>query len=150
MGIIYLKVKCITRVITDTNCPSQPTDLIFLIDGSGSIGAAIFNQEVLRFVRDFSKLFEIGPDQTRIGVIQFSDTVRKEFDMNQFSTRQSLENAITNIPYLTGLTRTGEAIAFMVQNGFTENNGARPPSNKVHRVCIVITDGRSQVRVYCL
>uniref|UniRef100_A0A915HMZ4 VWFA domain-containing protein n=1 Tax=Romanomermis culicivorax TaxID=13658 RepID=A0A915HMZ4_ROMCU len=133
-----------------TNCPNQPTDLIFLVDGSGSIGATVFRNDVLRFVSDFSQLFSIGSEQTRIGVIQFSDLKRKEFDLNQYTNQQSLQNAIRNIQYLMGLTSTGEAINYMIKEGFNEKNGARPAQDArspVHRIAIVITDGRSQDNV---
>lgn len=35
------------RVCTvQTSCPKQKTDLMFLVDGSGSIGSAVFRNEV--------------------------------------------------------------------------------------------------------
>jgi hypothetical protein len=51
---------------------------MFLIDGSGSIGSYVFKHEVLRFVREFVELFEIGLDNTRVGLIQYSDQIRHE------------------------------------------------------------------------
>ena len=79
------------RVCTvQTTCPKQKTDLVFLIDGSGSIGSYVFKNEVLRFVREFVELFEIGPDQTRVGLIQYSDQIRHEFDLNQHPTKVNI------------------------------------------------------------
>lgn len=136
------------RVCTvQTTCPKQKTDLVFLIDGSGSIGSYVFKNEVLRFVREFVELFEIGPDQTRVGLIQYSDQIRHEFDLGQHIDKGSLLRAITETQYLTGLTRTGAAIQHMVSEGFSERRGARPQSPDIARVAIVLTDGRSQDNV---
>ncbi|VDM42590.1 unnamed protein product [Toxocara canis] len=136
------------RVCTlQTTCPAQPTDLVFLIDGSGSIGSDVFRGEVLRFVKEFIELFDISLDRTRVAVVQYSDRIRHEFDLNQYSSAQSLEDAIDNIQYITGLTRTGAAIEHVTNEAFSERRGARPVSDKVSRVAIVITDGRSQDNV---
>lgn len=74
--------------VVQTSCPKQKTDLMFLIDGSGSIGSYVFKHEVLRFVREFVELFEIGQDKTRVGLIQYSDQIRYRartfFDVARF------------------------------------------------------------------
>lgn len=121
---------------------------MFLIDGSGSIGADIFSNEILRFVSEFIDLFDIGPDQTRVGLIQYSDQIRHEFDFGQHNNKNELKNAILKVEYLTGLTRTGAAIKHMANEGFSERRGARPIHSKnVSRIAIVISDGRSQDNV---
>lgn len=62
-------------------------DLIFVIDGSGSIGSFSFRNEVLRFVKDFIDLFDIGRDKSQIGIIQYSDQIRHEFELGTYSTK---------------------------------------------------------------
>ncbi|VDN55231.1 unnamed protein product [Dracunculus medinensis] len=136
------------RVCTlQTTCPKQKTDLMFLIDGSGSIGSYVFKNEVLRFIQEFIELFDIGLDNTRVGLIQYSDQIRHEFDLNQYADKASVHQAISQVQYLTGLTRTGAAIQHMVMEGFSQRRGARIKSDNVTRVAIVITDGRSQDNV---
>ncbi|VDK54555.1 unnamed protein product [Gongylonema pulchrum] len=94
------------RVCTvQTTCPKQKTDLMFLIDGSGSIGSYVFKNEVLRFVKEFVELFDIGLDNTRVGLIQYSDQIRHEFDLSQFTDKASVVSALSQVQYLTGLTR---------------------------------------------
>ncbi|VDN06501.1 unnamed protein product [Thelazia callipaeda] len=147
------------RVCTlHTQCPAQPTDLVFLIDGSGSIGSETFHQEILRFVKEFIELFDVSPQKTRVAVMQYSDRIRHEFDLNQYSSAEQLKQAIDQIEllvidnilyfrYLTGLTRTGAAIEHVIDEVFTERRGARPINAGVQRIIIVITDGRSQDNV---
>ncbi|VDL81624.1 unnamed protein product [Nippostrongylus brasiliensis] len=136
------------RVCTlSTVCPVQATDLVFLIDGSGSIGSYIFQTEVLRFLAEFTELFDIAPDKTRVSVVQYSDQIRHEFELGDYMDSASLKEGIKNIDYLTGLTRTGAAIEHVANEAFSERRGARPLSQRVTRVGIVITDGRSQDNV---
>ncbi len=78
---------------------------MFLIDGSGSIGSFVFRNEVLRFVAEFVQLFEVGLENTRVGLIQYSDQIRHEFDLNQYADMASVLHAISQVQYLTGLTR---------------------------------------------
>ncbi|CAI4230491.1 unnamed protein product [Auanema sp. JU1783] len=136
------------RVCTlSTACPAQATDLVFLIDGSGSIGSYIFQTEVLRFLSEFTELFDISPEKTRVSVVQYSDQIRHEFGLNEYRNSATLHQGIRSIDYLTGLTRTGAAIEHVANEAFSERRGARGRDAGVTRVCIVITDGRSQDNV---
>lgn len=51
------------------------------------------------------ELFDIGLDNTRVGLIQYSDQIRHEFDLSQYTDKTSVINAISQVQYLTGLTR---------------------------------------------
>ena len=90
------------RVCTvQTSCPSQPTDLMFLVDGSGSIGSETFTNEVLRFVQEFVDLFDIGPTKTQVAMIQYSDQIQHEFNFNSYSTKTTLIQAISQVKLIT-------------------------------------------------
>lgn len=123
----------------------QLTDLVFLLDGSGSIGEDVFKRDVLPFVREFTRIFSISQKQTRVGIVQYSSDARVEFLMNKYDNRADLEKAINAVPYKEGGTYTGLAINYMMDKAFTEAAGARPVGNGVRRVGVVITDGASFV-----
>lgn len=52
---------------------------------------------MLRFVKDFIELFDVSPQQTHVAVIQYSDVIRHEIDLNQYSSVQQLKQAIDSI-----------------------------------------------------
>jgi hypothetical protein len=41
---------------------------------------------MLKFVQELVKLFDVGPDTTRVAALTFSQNVRKEFSFNEFDT----------------------------------------------------------------
>uniref|UniRef100_A0A8C1WHY9 Collagen alpha-1(XII) chain n=1 Tax=Cyprinus carpio TaxID=7962 RepID=A0A8C1WHY9_CYPCA len=120
--------------------PSAIADLVFLVDGSWSVG-----RENFKFIRSFiaamANAFDLGEDKTRVGVVQYSTDTRTEFNLNQYFKKAELLRAINSLPYKGGNTMTGEALDHLLKNMFTEAAGAR----KVFpRVAVVITDGKSQ------
>ncbi|KFP75574.1 Collagen alpha-1(XII) chain, partial [Acanthisitta chloris] len=119
---------------------SAMTDLVFLVDGSWSVGRNNFGY-ILDFMVALVSAFDIGEEKTRVGVVQYSSDTRTEFNLNQYFRRSDLIDAIKRIPYKGGNTMTGEAIDYLVQNTFTESAGARKGFPKV---AIVITDGKAQ------
>lgn len=56
-------------------------------------------------MKEFVELFDIGLDNTRVGLIQYSDQIRHEFDLSQYRDKASVIQAISQVHYLTGLTR---------------------------------------------
>ncbi|XP_077094714.1 collagen alpha-1(XII) chain isoform X3 [Siphateles boraxobius] len=119
---------------------SAITDLVFLVDGSWSVG-----RENFKFIRSFigamAGAFDIGEDKTRVAVVQYSSDTRTEFDMNTHHRRPDVLRAIKNLPYKGGNTMTGDAMDYLEKNTFTEAAGARKGFPKV---AMIITDGKSQ------
>ena len=75
-----------------------------------------------------------------MGVIVFSSTASISFNLNTYSDKQSLTIAVNNIPYIGGGTKTADALYLLINQGFA---GARPKSQGVPRVAMVVTDGKS-------
>ncbi|XP_015805075.3 collagen alpha-6(VI) chain isoform X1 [Nothobranchius furzeri] len=116
-------------------------DIVFLVDGSTSIGMDSF-QEVRRFLRSIVSGLDIGPDNVRVGLAQYSDETYQEFLLKDHLDAQSLLAAVDSLPYRSGGTETGKAIDFLLSQYFTEEAGSRA-SQRVPQIAVVITDGDS-------
>ncbi|XP_072021860.1 uncharacterized protein [Amphiura filiformis] len=127
-------------------CAVEGIDLAFVIDGSGSIDAINF-ETAKNFVMRVVDGFNIGPNNTRVGVIQYSASPVIEFDFDDYSTKADVQAAVTAIRYQDGGTNTGDAIYLMTNTLFGPSRGARPRSLNIPRVAVIITDGQSQDQV---
>uniref|UniRef100_A0A8C5H1R4 Collagen, type XIV, alpha 1a n=1 Tax=Gouania willdenowi TaxID=441366 RepID=A0A8C5H1R4_GOUWI len=122
-------------------CKEAKADLVFLVDGSWSIGDDNF-MKITRFLYSTMGSLElIGPDGTQVAIAQFSDDARTEFQLSSHGNKQALLEAIQKIRYKGGNTKTGRAIKHVKETIFTTEAGAR---RGVPKVLVVLTDGRSQ------
>ncbi|CAJ0946841.1 unnamed protein product, partial [Ranitomeya imitator] len=85
---------------------STVADVVFLVDGSWSVGRANFKY-ILDFMTSMVLAFDIGEDKTRVGVVQYSSDTRTEFNLNKYFKKNELLAAIKRIPYKGGNTMTG-------------------------------------------
>ena len=113
-----------------------------MLDSSGSVGISHF-QTVKQFVLDFVQGLKIGPNDTQIGVIVFSDFTTVAFNLNTYSTKDCVLSAVRNISYIGGGTNTQSALDHLISQGFTTKLGARLFDGSVFRLAVVMTDGRS-------
>lgn len=122
------------------NC-ERPLDIIFCLDGSGSVTAEKW-PVVLNFVRDVVSSFDIGsgPTQVQVGVIEFSTSAGVEIALDEYQNVTALMERILTIAYYTGSTNTAEGIiksqADIVTYGRPSNEGGA-------HLIIVVTDGQS-------
>eukprot|EP00052_Salpingoeca_macrocollata_P018910 m.155884 g.155884 ORF g.155884 m.155884 type:complete len:5601 (-) comp20817_c4_seq1:60-16862(-) len=145
----FLVPEFVTLAVINNGC-RVPLDLIFLLDGSGSVEMpqyggtpGNFGQKMLPFVQDVVEFFEIGYNKTRVGVATFSTSTTINFDLNSYFNKTAMLNAIANIPYPEGGTYTRLALETVRTEMFTAASGARPESMGVSRVLVVITDGQA-------
>ncbi|XP_072489808.1 matrilin-4 isoform X1 [Notamacropus eugenii] len=129
-----------------SKCRTGPLDLIFLIDSSRSVRPFEF-ETMRRFLVNIIRGLDIGPNATRVGVIQYSSQVQRVFPLGAFFRREEMERAIHAIVPLAQGTMTGLAIQYAMNVAFSVAEGARPSQAQVPRVAVIVTDGRPQDRV---
>ncbi|XP_072911554.1 uncharacterized protein [Hemitrygon akajei] len=130
----------------ESQCKSQPHDLVFIIDSSRSVRPQEF-EKVKVFLIHMVDTLDIGPDQTRVAVINYASTVKMEFTLNTYTNKRDIKHAISQIEPLSTGTMTGLAIEGAMQKAFVDIAGARPKDLGISRVAVIVTDGRPQDQV---
>ena len=115
--------------------------MVFVLDASGSIGSTNF-QKMKETVENIVSSLTIGENKTRVAVMVFSSSANLIFNLNSFTERDPLIEAIRDIGYTGGGTNTGLALRILRLGVLSEILGVRP-ENESTRIAIVITDGRS-------
>ncbi|XP_054664660.1 integrin alpha-X [Grus americana] len=117
-------------------CPKSSSDIVFLIDGSGSIQSQEFST-MKTFIVEVMKRFK-GTD-TQFALTQFSDITINHFDFNAFRRSHNPVSLLTNVWQIRRTTHTATAIGKVLTEVFVPAKGARQDATKI---LIVITDGR--------
>ncbi|XP_031703091.1 collagen alpha-1(XII) chain isoform X1 [Anarrhichthys ocellatus] len=126
---------------TEVTCKTAAqADIVLLVDGSWSIGRLNF-KTIRAFIARMVGVFDIGPERVQIGLAQYSGDPKTEWHLDAHRTRDSLLDAVANLPYKGGNTMTGMALNYLLQNNFKDNVGMRP---KARKIGVLITDGKSQ------
>ncbi|RVE72626.1 hypothetical protein OJAV_G00039430, partial [Oryzias javanicus] len=124
-------------------CTSANIDLVLLIDGSKSVRPQNF-ELVKKFVNQVVDSLDVSTHGTRVGLVQYSSRVRTEFPLNMYHTAEDIKAAVMKVEYMEKGTMTGLALKHMLENSFSEAEGARPAARNIPRIGLVFTDGRSQ------
>uniref|UniRef100_H2TQM9 Matrilin 2 n=1 Tax=Takifugu rubripes TaxID=31033 RepID=H2TQM9_TAKRU len=124
-------------------CKAVPLDFVFVIDSSRSIRPNDY-EKVKTFIVNLIQFLEIGPDATRVGLLQYGSVVQPEFSLNTFTSKAEVEQAVRNMRHLATGTMTGLAIKYAMETSFTEEDGARAAHLHIPRIAVIVTDGRPQ------
>ncbi|XP_070585254.1 collagen alpha-1(XXVIII) chain isoform X2 [Erythrolamprus reginae] len=119
-------------------CKENPLELVFVIDSSESVGPENF-ERIKRFVKTMIDAITVNQATTRIGIINFSLKVEVVSTLQQFSTKDSLKNAVDTMQYYGEGTYTATAISKAIDIFQTARQGVR-------KVAVVITDGQADQR----
>ncbi|KAM9829193.1 collagen alpha-1(XX) chain isoform X2 [Syngnathus typhle] len=115
-------------------------DIVFLVDGSWSIGRTNFRR-VRDFLEGLMTPFRIGPNHIQIGLSQYSGDPRTEWQLNNFTTKEQLVEAVRNFRYKGGNTFTGQALLHVMEENMRVEAGAR---SDTPFFLVLLTDGKSQ------
>ncbi|NXF93472.1 VWA2 protein, partial [Eubucco bourcierii] len=117
---------------------SASLDVLFLLDGSYSIGKGNFERSKY-FAVKLCHAFDIHPDRVRVGMMQFSSTPHLEFPLDSYVTKEDLKERIRSVVFRGGSTETGRALRYVLRKGFPGGRNSSAP-----QVLIIISDGKSQ------
>ena len=84
-----------------TACTRHVDDVIFVVDVSGSVQGhrvKAIRELLVSVVADL----DVGPNATRVGAVYFSSASHIAFKLDQYTTRQGVQQAIRRIPYTGG------------------------------------------------
>ncbi|KAM6210861.1 LOW QUALITY PROTEIN: collagen alpha-4(VI) chain-like [Sarcoramphus papa] len=122
-------------------CSSQVADLVFLIDGSGSVSKSNFSV-MKTFMMEVVDSFVISRDKVYVGVVQYSEP-QKEFSLHEFYTDTMIKEQINRIEQLQSSAFTGKGLRH-VQSLFQSANGGRK-SQGISQNLVVITGSADRV-----
>jgi len=115
------------------------TDIVFVMDASGSIGVTNFNL-MKSFVSHLVGRMDVDSGSTRVGLVTFSSFVGSSFNLSDHNTVTSMQRAISRLTYSPSGTNTAAALAYIRTTMLTLAAGDR---GEVPNVGVVITDGHS-------
>lgn len=114
-------------------CRTRPTDLVFVVDSSRSVRPVEF-EKVKVFLSQVIESLDVGPNATRVGVVNYASSVRQEFPLRAHSSKASLLRAVRRIQPLATGTMTGLAIQFAITKAFSDAEGGRAKSPGISKV----------------
>jgi len=127
----------------EPKCESQ-MDIGIILDASTSVTRKNWDG-TLRFVNRLSKIFTIGPQHVKFGVIRFSwfPSMQFSFSDSQYWSEKSFEQKVSKIRYTYGGTRTDRALQMAEQQMMCTSCGTR---KNAHKALLVVTDGIPSLR----
>uniref|UniRef100_UPI0037E98D05 von Willebrand factor A domain-containing protein 2 n=1 Tax=Semicossyphus pulcher TaxID=241346 RepID=UPI0037E98D05 len=118
---------------------SAAMDILFLMDGSYSVGKGSFERSK-HYAIKLCQALDIAPDKVRVGLIQFGSIPRLEFALDAHTTKQELKKHMKKVSYRGGSTQTSLALKYILRKGFP---GGRNSSTAA-QIAILLSDGKSQ------
>ena len=94
-----LVVNPVKYLLCCAACSSPKADIVFVVDSSQSIGSQNFNT-MKNFLRNVVDSFDVSKNKVRVGLIQFSNSSRIHFSLQQYSNEQDVKDAISEMSYI--------------------------------------------------
>uniref|UniRef100_A0A3Q3IQW3 VWFA domain-containing protein n=1 Tax=Monopterus albus TaxID=43700 RepID=A0A3Q3IQW3_MONAL len=140
---VYPSVTNINKELKSVTCrAAKMADVVFIVDGSDSIGATNF-QLVRTFLHSIVGGLEVSPNRVRVGIVLYNEKPTAQVFLDTFDDKNELLNFIKILPYRGGGQNTGAALSFTRNKVFIKGRGSR--KNKgIQQVAMVITDSESE------
>jgi len=113
-------------------------NIMFMLDSSGSVRDDGF-EKMKTFIKDLVDTLNVAKDQSKIGVMTFSDTATIDIELGKYSTRTEIRNAIDKIRYRRGKTNTAAALTMLLDQAFRSDR----ISPFMRKIVVILTDGNS-------
>uniref|UniRef100_A0A667Z011 VWFA domain-containing protein n=1 Tax=Myripristis murdjan TaxID=586833 RepID=A0A667Z011_9TELE len=133
-----IKDDIVTDICSQDACKDVPSDLLFLIDSSGSINPGDY-QKMKDFMKSVVSKSNVRQNDVHIGIMQFSTVQMLQFPLNRYYDKDDMWKAIDAMRQIGGGTHTGAAITAVSQY-FSATQGGR---EDLKQRLIVITDGEA-------
>ncbi|XP_078130030.1 vitrin isoform X8 [Sander vitreus] len=118
----------------DPNCK---VDLVFLMDGSWSVGKRRFKIQK-DFLSEVAQTINVGVAGPMMGLIQYGDDPVTEISLKSYSNSREVKSAIEKIAQKGGLSNVGKALSYINKHYFSDVNGNR---GGAPNVAVVLVDG---------
>lgn len=113
-------------------------DVAFLVDASGSVGAANFDKQK-EFIKAVAGTLGLKNGLARAGSLVYSDMATVQQSFNGCNGTNSVMEAVDHIPYYGRTTRIDRALSLANTDLFSEAGGVR---SYVANTLLLLTDGR--------
>uniref|UniRef100_H3DGW2 Cochlin n=1 Tax=Tetraodon nigroviridis TaxID=99883 RepID=H3DGW2_TETNG len=130
----YTWTETDTPEITVKKCK---IDLVFLMDGSWSIGKRRFKIQK-DFLAEVAQAINVGPTGPMMGVVQYGDDPVTEISLKSVSSSREARSAVEKITQKGGLSHVGRALSYINKQYFSDANGNR---GAAPNVAVVLVDG---------
>ncbi|XP_028415983.1 von Willebrand factor-like [Dendronephthya gigantea] len=124
----------------DAECMDTKLDILYIVDGSGSVRETNF-EKIKAGLKEMNQKFAIGPDKVRIALMQFGRATQTkiEFNFDEKTSLAAVNQGVDDMKWLASLkTATGDALKRAREGIFNGKNGDRSDAPDV---LILFTDG---------
>lgn len=106
---------------------------MFVVDSSRSVRPVEF-EKVKVFLSQVIESLDVGPNATRVGLVNYASTVKQEFPLRAHGSKAALLQAVRHIQPLSTGTMTGLAVQFAITKVFSDTQGRRTRSPDIRKV----------------
>ncbi|XP_052802039.1 uncharacterized protein LOC128232503 isoform X2 [Mya arenaria] len=126
LGESFVAGSIAARMLTEQDVtPVSGRDIVFLLDGSGSMGDAGF-QRSLNFICSFAGSIAIGPQSNQIAIGVYTDHFESLFYLDAFTSADTLRASMASIVFSSASTANlAMALQGVLDYMFTIDHGKR-------------------------